>query len=167
MRDQRAAELVRSKVGRWVAMGMGGWNFRQMGMSVYCQELLRKWQMPLYISPSGRNIITGHRLLPSTPDTNPVREAYRLWSAGTAITKGRSSWDQVAVLFVARPELFKLEQTGRVERLPDGEVIWNPIMDKATHYLLTPRRPTEEMAEIIEELMARPPKARHGAARQE
>jgi hypothetical protein len=27
MRDPRAAELVRKKVDRWVAMGMGGWNF--------------------------------------------------------------------------------------------------------------------------------------------
>ena len=54
---------------------------------------------------------TGHRRLPKTPETNPVREAYRLWN--TALVDGRSSWDQVAVLSLVRPELFKLKHTGR------------------------------------------------------
>jgi hypothetical protein len=160
LRDPRGQELVRAKVERWVAMGMGGWNFQQMGMSVYCQELLDKWPLSFYISPSGKAIKTGHRLLPGTPETNPVREAYRLWGPGTAITQGRSSWDQAAVLFIARPELFTLEHTGRVERLADGTVIWNPRVDQANHHLVTPRLPADEMAGIIEELMARPPKAR-------
>jgi hypothetical protein len=99
-------------------------------------------------------------LLPGVPRTNPVREAYRLWGPGTAITEGRSSWDQVAVLSIARPELFTIERSGRVERLADGSVIWNPRVDKANHYLVTPKLPAEEMAGIVEELMARPPKTR-------
>lgn len=159
LRDPRGAELVHAKVDRWVAMGTGGWNFQQMGMSAYCQELLEKWPMPFYISPSGKAIKTGHRLLARVPERNPVREAYRLWGTGTAITDGRSSWDQVAVLFVARPKLFTMERTGRVERLADGKVIWNPREDKANHYLVTPRLSADEMARIIEDLMARPPKA--------
>ncbi len=162
LRDPRGEKLVRSKVHRWVAMGTGGWNFQQMGMSDYCQELLDKWPMPLFISPSGKTIKTGHRLLPQTPKTNPVREAYRLWSTGTAITEGRSSWDQVAVLFVARPELFTLERKGRVERLADGKVVWNPRLDRADHYLVTPQTTDDDMAGIIEELMARPPQVRGG-----
>jgi hypothetical protein len=141
-------------------MGTGGWNFQQMGMSAYCQELLDRWPMPFYISPSGKAIKTGHRLLPDTPKDNPVREAYRLWGTGTAITEGRSSWDQVAVLFVARPELFEIEKTGRVERLPDGKVVWNANQDNPQHCLVTPKPTTEEMAAIIEELMARPPAAK-------
>jgi hypothetical protein len=116
--------------------------------------------MPLYISPSGQTIKTGHRLLPGVSKANPVREAYRLWGTGTAITDGRSSWDQVAVLFVARPKLFTLESTGRVQRLADGKVIWNPHENKANHYRVTPILPDDKMAGIIEELMARPPKAR-------
>ena len=158
MRDRRAAELVRAKVDRWVAMGTGGWNFRQMGMSAYSKELLEKWPMPFYISPSGADIKTGNRQLPKTPGTNPVREAYRLWN--TALVDGRSSWDQVAVLSLVRPELFKLEQTGRVERSPDGLVVWNPDVDNPKHHLVTPKVSTEEMEQIIEELMARPPKTR-------
>ena len=158
LRNPRGERLVRAKVKRWVAMGTGGWNFQQMGMTDYCQELLEKWPMPFYISPSGKAIKTGHRLLPGTPETNPVREAYRLWNKGTAITKGRSSWDQVAVLFVARPELFTLERTGRVERLADAKVIWNPRVDSPNHFMVTPRLAIDRMAEIIERLMARRPK---------
>lgn len=157
LRDPRGNELVRAKVERWVAMGMGGWNFEQMGMAAYCQELLDKWPVAFYISPAGADVKTGHRLLPNTPETNPVREAYRLWDTGTAITDGRSSWDQIAVLFVARSELFKVESAGRVERGADTVVFWNPREDNPNHHLVTPKRTSEEMAAIIEELMARPP----------
>ncbi|NLS96254.1 MAG: hypothetical protein GXX96_29290 [Planctomycetaceae bacterium] len=159
LRDPRGAELVRSKVQRWVAMGMGEWNFQAMGMSDYCQELLDNWPMPFFVSPSGKTIKTGHRLLPGTPKDNPVREAYRLWGKGTAITDGRSSWDQLAVLFCARPELFTVQDTGRVERQDDGKVVWNGGIDNPLHHLITPRLSDEEMAGIVEELMARPPKA--------
>jgi hypothetical protein len=61
MRDARGMELVRARVDRWVAMGMGGWNFEQCGMSAYCEELLNKWPMPFYISPAGAEVITGNR----------------------------------------------------------------------------------------------------------
>jgi len=162
LRDPRAAELIRAKVIRWVAMGMGGWNFEQMGMSAYCQELLERWPKPFHISPAGEAIKTGHRLLPKTPETNPVREAYRLWDKGTAITEGRSSWDQVAVLYIARPGLFTVEHVGRVERSTNGLVLWNKGVDNPNHWLVTPGLPPDEMAAIIEELMARPPKAGRG-----
>jgi hypothetical protein len=138
-------------------MGMGGWNFKQMGMAAYSQELLQKWERPFYISPAGSEIITGHRLLPATPVDNPVREAYRLWGTGTAITEGRSSWDQVAVLFVARPELFEIDSAGQVERQADGTIIWNPQADQPNHHLVAPKLSSKEMAEIIEQLMSRPP----------
>ena len=79
LRDRRGAEVVRAKVDRWVAMGTGGWNFQAVGMAAYCEELLQKWPMPFYMSPAGKQIITGNRRLPKTPEANPVREAYRLW----------------------------------------------------------------------------------------
>ena len=158
LRDPHSERLVRDKVSRWVAMGTGGWNFQRMGMSAYCQELLDKWPTSFFMSPSGKAIKTGHRLLPQTPEDNPVREAYRLWGPGTAITKGRSSWDQVAVLFVARPELFTVEHHGQVKRLADGTVVWDRQANRASHHLVTPKPSAEEMAGIIEELMARPAK---------
>ncbi|MHB8902816.1 MAG: hypothetical protein ACYC6Y_28995, partial [Thermoguttaceae bacterium] len=130
-----------------------------------CQELLDKWPMPFYISPSGQTIKTGHRLLPKTPETNPVREAYRLWDTGTAITDGRSSWDQVAVLFVARPDLFAVEHTGSLQRLADGNVAWNRDLDNPNHHMITPKLSDEKMAVTIEGLMASKPKSRGNSPR--
>ncbi len=161
LRDPEGEALVRTKVDRWVAMGMGGWNFQAMGMSEYCQELLDRWPLPFYISPSGQDIRTGHRRLPNTPESNPVREAYRLWGNRTAITEGRSSWDQVAVLFMARPALYEVQSGGRVERLADGKVVWNGKVDNPNHHLVTPKPSAAEMEAIIEELMTREP-ARRG-----
>jgi hypothetical protein len=129
-----------------------------MGMSAYSKELLEEWPTPLYISPSGADIKTGNRQLPRTPKTNPVREAYRLWN--TALVDGRSSWDQVAVLSLVRPELFQLEHAGCLERTPEGRVFWNRDVDNPRHHLVTPRVTADEMSQIIEELMARPPKVR-------
>jgi hypothetical protein len=137
-------------------MGTGGWNFQQMGMAAYSQELLEKWPTPFYISPSGREIKTGNRRLPKTPAANPVREAYRLWNS--ALTDGRSSWDQVAVLSVVRPNLFRFESHGRVERAEDGRVFWNPDVNRPHHHLVIPKASNQQMEQIIEELMARPPK---------
>lgn len=158
LRDPRGEELVRAKVDRWVAMGTGGWNFQQVGMSAYAAELLEKWPIDLYMSPRGKQIITGNRLLPDTPQSNPVREAYRLWG-NNALANGRSSWDQVAVLSVLRPELFQVEHHGRVQRRADESVVWNPDVDNPKHHLVVPNISNERMAEIIEELMARPPRS--------
>jgi hypothetical protein len=158
LRDPRGAELVRQKVARWVAMGLGGWNFEQCGMAAYCEELLQRWPLPFYISPVGEDIITGHRLLPKTPESNPVREAYRLWH--NALVEGRSSWDQLATLFVARPQLFKVEDQGSVQRDPEGKTFWNAKVDRPHHHRVLPVLPDAEMADLIEELMARLPKAR-------
>ena len=156
LRDPQGTGLVTQKVERWVAMGLGGWNFEQMGMAEYSAELFAKWPTDVYVSPSGEDVVTGHRLLPQTPVDNPVREAYRLWN--DALTKGRSSWDQVAVLAVARPQLFQVEHTGRLERADDGRYSWNPEVDNPKQHLVRPNISSDDLAQIIEELMARPPK---------
>ena len=160
IRDPEGRNLVEKKVARWVAMGMGGWNFVQMGMSAYTEELLREWPVPFYISPAGRDILTGHRLLPATEEDNPVREAYRLWGPGTALTEGRSSWDQVAVLFSAHPEFFEVTNFGMVDLQADGNISWNRAENHPNHFLVEPGITGEKMAEIIEILMARPPKSK-------
>lgn len=156
LRDPQGAELVKQKVERWVAMGLGGWNFEQMGMAAYSAELFANWPTDVYVSPSGEDVVTGHRLLPQTPVDNPVREAYRLWN--DALVKGRSSWDQVAVLAVARPQLFQVEHTGRLERADDGRYSWNPQFDNPKQHVIRPNISSDDLAQIIEELMARPPK---------
>jgi hypothetical protein len=56
--------------------------------------------------------------------------------------------------------LFKVESKGRVERTPEGQIVWNREVDNPQHRLVTPNVSNEKMEQIIEELMARPPSKR-------
>jgi hypothetical protein len=161
LRDTQAAELVRRKVSRWVAMGYCGteplddWNTARNGAAAYFNELFPKWFTDLYVSWPGETVITGHCKLPLTPKENPVREAYRLWN--DAIRTGRSSWDQVAVLFAVRPGLFHVEAGGSMDQTADLRTFWNVARDNPKHHRVTPRLSDGELAVIIEDLMSRPP----------
>jgi len=148
--DDEGAGLVRNKVKRWVAMG-GRWNWGQCGSDAYMEELLRRWPGHVYVSLAGKKILTGHRLLPQTPQENPVREAYRLYR--NSLEKGRSSWDQLAVLFAVCPRYFKVIDHGRHERKAPGKVVWNPDKNDPLHHLVVPETPKPDLAQLIEELM--------------
>lgn len=158
MRDTEGAELARTKVKRWVGMGTGGWNFFACGASAYTEELLKRWPTDIHVSPKGKDVKTGHRLLPKTPATNPVREAYRLWG-NNALANGRSSWDQLAVLYVARPQLFHVEHSGRLKRTQAEQIVWDPDQNAPKHYLVKPKLSTAKMARLVERLMVRPPRS--------
>ncbi len=62
--------------------------------------------------------------------------------------------------FIARPDLFAVNAAGRIERMEDGKIAWNPWDDNPLHPLVAPKPSAEEAAERIEQLMARPPKTR-------
>ena len=85
---------------------------------------------------------------------NPVREAYRLWN--NALEKGRSSWDQVAVLYTARPQLFEV-QRGTLRHTSGPNVVWNSKAVGSKHYRVLPRISESALAEMIEDLMVQPP----------
>ncbi len=161
MRDTEGARLVTNKVSRWVAMGGTpeqpgrDWNLGENGTGAYMDELLANWPTKAYFSPVGETVITGNRKLPATPKNNPVREAYRLWN--NAIEKGRSSWDQVAVLYAARPQLFET-QPGRMRHTTGPNVVWEPKAAGAMHYRVLPKISEAALAETIEDLMAQPPR---------
>lgn len=169
MRDTEGMQLIRSKVRRWVAMGGScdhpdpDWNFTQNGMGSYLAELLANWPTEAIFSPDGADVTTGNRLLPATPENNPVREAYRLWS--NCLQKGRSSWDQIAALAAVRPEYFEFQGPGASERTADGKSFWNPKADNPKHSRARVKIDKKKLADIIEELMAAPPQAKAGAER--
>lgn len=150
MRDQEGARLVRSKVKRWVAMG-GPWNWGKCGSDPYMEELLRRWPKDVYVSLAGKKVLTGHRRLPGTPDDNPVREAYRLYR--NSLEKGRPSWDQLAVLFVACPKHFKVVDHGRHVRKAPGKVVWTSEKNNPRHHLVVTKTSNEELSRLIEGLM--------------
>jgi hypothetical protein len=169
MRDKDAATLVRTKVRRWVAMAYAGtsptrdWNFGRNGTENYLREVLATWPTDLYISSAGEDIRTGNRKLPQTPAINPVREAYRLWSntlvpgRSSGLLEGRSSWDQIAVLFAVRPQYFEVEKGGSLEQAADFKTFWNLRRDNPRHHRVMIRCPKDQIADVIEDLMAQPP----------
>ncbi len=162
MRDAEGAALVRTKVARWVAMGGTpeqpgrDWNLGENGVGAYMDELLSVWPTEVFFSPVGETVITGNRKLPASPVNNPVREAYRLWN--NALEKGRSSWDQVAVLYAVRPHLFEV-QHGTMRHVSGTHVVWDPKATQSKHHRVLPRLSDSALAEMIEDLMAQPPKS--------
>jgi inosine-uridine nucleoside N-ribohydrolase len=156
MRDDEGARLVKSKVSRWVAMGGGGWNLSKNGMAEYMTELLQNWPCKLYLSSHGATVITGDIKLPQTPKKNPVRKAYESFIEN-CLEKGRPSWDQIAVLFAIRPQLFKVDSVGSVEQMKDNTVRWNSEIDNPNHCRVLPAISDTALRDIIEGLMSEPP----------
>jgi len=160
IKDEEGRDLVKAKVKRWIAMTHTGtvakkdWNFGQNRSAPFIKELLKLWPTEIYFSGKGRNIITGHKRLPATDVNNPVKKAYELW--GNSLEKGRSSWDQIAVLFAARPEYFSVEK-GSMHQNDSLETFWDPKVIKEHHYRITPKIQDRELETVIEDLMAEEP----------
>lgn len=158
--DPEALNLVRYKVQRCVTMGGAPdtpqfeWNLCHETVTTYTANILRTWPTPHYISWAGEAIITGNRKLSSTPEDNPVREAFQLYDG--ALTKGRSSWDIIAVLFAVRPEMFKVEP-GTLVQEKDFKVRWVDGPATSTRYRVIPKMTNAELESVCEELMAAPP----------
>jgi hypothetical protein len=78
-----------------------------------------------------------------------------LWG-NNALKNGRSSWDQIVVLFAARPEYFKVENGSLIQNR-SYETFWNPKLVAEKHFKITPALKKSEMEKIIEYLMAQEP----------
>jgi hypothetical protein len=149
-------DLIKKKVKELVVMAglfNDGFNLRRHDLQGQSAYVLCNWPTPLVISQRGGSIHTGEKLS-EAPQENPVREAYyRYWDEEY---KGRSSWDQVAVLYGVRglADYFNEVSTGH-GKLPNG-YIWHL---KPGHRLFLEGRLTDdEFADVIEALMIQPPK---------
>ena len=154
----RAEEaLVARKVRQLVAMGglrNDGFNFVRHALVDATAFVIERWPTLLVVSDFGGNVRTGAALA-GAPAANPVREAYFRWFDGSY--KGRSSWDQIAVLFGVRgaAPLFDVVDTGQ-GRLPNGHT-WELRAGWRTHFV--PTRGTAVYERLIDALMLRPPEA--------
>lgn len=159
--DQEGAQLINKKVKEWIAMGYSGekptkdWNFGRNGAERYVGPLLEEWPKDFFISAAGSQIITGHRKLPETREENPVRKAYELWNK--AIVEGRSSWDQMAVLFAVRREYFGIDSVGSLRQTENLETVWDAEINKPNHRRVVPLKDISFFENIIEELMSEEP----------
>lgn len=110
--------LVKQKVRQLVAMGgrvNDNFNFVRHGLVGESQFVIEHWPSQLVVTDFGGDLHTGVSLSSTSPK-NPVREAYFRWFNGSF--KGRSSWDQIAVLVGVRGEAggfeFAGDMTGRL-----------------------------------------------------
>ena len=151
-------ELVRKKVIRWVAMGGklpgGAWdtNFATDGLS---KAAIDNWPNPLLVVPEklGNNIFTGRKLV-NLPVHHPVRLAYKLGSGEEP--SSHNSHDAVAVLAAVRdPSLFfGIHKTGSLHFTTGWKYTWDDARENANHSYLTPKMDSQQVAEILDNLMA-------------
>jgi hypothetical protein len=161
LKNKEGEKLIKQKVQRWIAMTHTDtvpkidWNFGRNGSAPFVTELLKSWPTKIYFSGAGEKIITGNKKLPETGSLNPVKKAYRLWGKN-ALANGRCSWDQIAVLFAARPQYFNIEE-GSLIQTSTFETYWNPDSINKKHFKIVPALTDNGLEEIIEDLMSEPP----------
>ena len=153
---QADANLVSQKVTELVVMALridDPYNTVRHGLIDKSEYVIRNWPTPLVISEHGESVHTGARLA-ETPAENPVREAYYRRFNGQY--RGRSSWDQIAVLYGVRGlgDDFT-EITEGQGRLSNGYE-WE--MKPGSRSYLKVRLSDSEFVRIIENLMVKPPK---------
>jgi len=147
--------LIARKVTELVVMGgltNDGFNLVRHNLVDESEYVIRNWPTPLVISDDGGAVHTGADLS-ETPAENPVREAYYRWFDKSY--QGRSSWDQLAVLYGVRGlrNYFNGITTG-TGRLRNGYE-WQMKPGFRSH--LNAKLSNDEYVEIIEPLMIKPP----------
>ncbi len=149
-------ELIAQKVTELVVMAVlidDPYNTVRHGLIDKSEYVIHNWPTPLVISQHGESVHTGARLS-ETPAENPVREAFYRRFNGQY--KGRSSWDQLAVLYGVRGigDYFT-EITEGKGRLSNGYE-WE--MKPGFRSYLDPRLSDSEYVRIVEDLMIKPPR---------
>ena len=147
--------LVEQKVTELVVMGglvNDNFNLVRHNLADQTEYILRNWPSPLVISQHGGSTITGAKLSGASLE-NPVREGYYQW-AGKKHT-GRSSWDQLAVLYGVRgTDKYFTEVTSAKGKLRNGYE-WE--MKPGFRSYLEAKISDREYEVIIESLMIKPP----------
>jgi hypothetical protein len=151
LKDPEGFELVKSKVKLLAVMGglnNDGFNFTRHNLVDQSQYVLENWPGTLVTTQVGGDMITGETLTSTTPTHNPVRRAYELeWNQGPNI--GRSSWDQVCVLYAVYGAKFYTEEWDGSGSLKNG-FTWT--FSKGLRGYAAPRN-DKEVEDEIERLM--------------
>lgn len=149
-------DLVAQKVTELVVMAVvvdDPYNTVRHDQVDKSEYVIHNWPTRLVISEYGESVYTGVRL-GETPAENPVREAYYRRFNGQY--RGRSSWDQIAVLYGVRGlSDYFTEVTDGTGRLSNGYE-WK-MKDGFRSYLEV-RLSDSEFVRIVEDLMIKPPR---------
>lgn len=149
-------DLITQKVTELVVMAVlidDPYNTVRHDLINQSEYVIHNWPTPLVISQHGESVHTGARLS-ETPAENPVREAF--YQRFNGQYKGRSSWDQLAVLYGVRGigDYFT-EITEGKGRLSNGYE-WE--MKPGFRSYLDPGLSDSEYVRIVEDLMIKPPR---------
>ena len=149
-------DLVKKKVKELVIMlYLDGDSFQLSRHNLQSTSLhvLLNWPTPIVHSPVGPEVLTGPGLK-KTPVDNPVREAYYKFFGNKF--EGRSSWDQLAVLYGVRGASgYFTKKTTNIGSLSNGHV-WK--LKSGHHSYLKELLTNDEYAQIVETMMTAPPK---------
>ncbi|MXY27721.1 hypothetical protein F4Y59_06120 [Candidatus Poribacteria bacterium] len=150
------SNLVKQKVIELVVMALvvdDPYNTVRHNQIDKSEYVIHNWPTHLVISHYGESVHTGARLA-ETAAENPVREAYYRRFNGQY--RGRSSWDQLAVLYGVRGvgDYFT-EVTEGKGRLSNGYE-WE--MKQGFRSYLDPKVSDSEFVRIVEDLMIKPPR---------
>ncbi|MCB0689125.1 MAG: nucleoside hydrolase [Saprospiraceae bacterium] len=147
-------KLISKKVKELVIMGSlhdDQWNLVRHDLVKTSQEIFAEWPTPIVISQVGADIHTGKDLESTSPE-NPVRASYYHYFGERF--DGRSSWDQMAILYAVRGlQYFDLNSEG-AGRLKEGYPI---KLQPGWRSYTVPKLSNSEYEGLINELMARPP----------
>jgi len=156
-------ELVAKKVKVLVQMAglhNDSFNFVRHDLVDVSQNVIENWPTPLVVSHNGGSIKTSE-ILKDAPVENPVREGFYKYFKNSF--KGRSSWDEVAVLYGVRGVGTNFEEvTEGTGSLRNG-FVWNMKPGFRSH--LEHRISDEAFAKIIDDLMMKPPKLKKHAVK--
>ncbi len=149
-------DLVERKVRELVLMGgrnRDGFNFVRHGLVDETQFVLEHWPTPVVVSDFGGSVHTGIPLA-ETPAGNPVREAYFRWFSGRY--RGRSSWDQIAVLYAVRGAAADFNVVTDGEGSLPNDYVWQ--LREGWRTYIEPTKATPYYVELIDALMVAPPR---------
>lgn len=167
------ADLVRSKVARWICMGgnfigkppkddlkLGNVNFQRDAASAHF--VIHHWPGEVVFAgrevcsvPSGLQI---GESLATTPTDNPVRRAYEHYFGGT--TKNRHVADLATVLHAVRglSDCWDISAPGRMDLREDMAFDWQPATDGRQRYLLKKRNNDPHVEATLNQLLIAPAK---------
>ena len=148
---RKEKDLVQRKVKELVVMGgrhRDNFNLVRHNLLLTSKYVLRNWPTPVAVTDFGHNVLTGQSL-ENTDPRNPVREAYYRWFNGQF--QGRSSWDQIAVLYGVEGvgKLFMQEWDGKITFRDDDEL----ALESGIRYVIDPTKNDEFYQNHIEDLM--------------
>jgi hypothetical protein len=179
--DHRSGlDLVRAKVRLWACMGgnfigtpardnlkLGNHNFEKDREGAL--RAIAQWPQPLVFVgreigsvPSG---LKAGACLSQTPETNPVRLAYKLYFHGSI--KDRHIADPTTVLFAVRGlrDYWNIHATGKMDLHPDMTFEWKEGPPSNQAYLLKRtddgKNNDRYVEQTCEELMIQPPRLTH------